>query len=293
MATQSGKPVDGGIPWDLLIDFAKNKKAEEERTGRPVLLDHQQITAISQLIPLVSEPDVDENWTGKLNEYCQRNGFGAIQWLPTEHVTLNVCGTTQSRSRVKCILPWRNEKFPQEGYGCEAGQQAPVFKKAQKAKHFAAMQAYRFLRGEPPQQRGDRQRPMSTAQEGSPPRTGVKAEDDNEDGGVSTAGIPSRQADGGGTSGLGPTIRERVAVLAGSQGFGIPHYEVERDGHPDDDTWQGRAYFQNDGRAPEDVGLVRGVVGREQAEDSVAQTLLDWLEKEDQKRQEIARDLDH
>lgn len=60
--------IQGGIPWDLLIEFAKEKKAEEEQTGLPAQLGQQQITAISSLISLIPEPDVTEgDWISTLN----------------------------------------------------------------------------------------------------------------------------------------------------------------------------------------------------------------------------------
>ncbi|KAH7272616.1 hypothetical protein MRS44_003127 [Fusarium solani] len=260
--------IQGGIPWDLLIEFAKEKKAEEEQTGLPAQLGQQQITAISSLISLIPEPDVTEgNWISTLNTFCQQNKHPLPHWLPSETFNVVAHGVSLQRSRVSCHLPWYSQTFPQEGYGYEAGQDPPTFKKAQQAKQFAAMQAYSYIQST----RGNK-RPASTNQ-GSPSRTRVKAEEDNSDGGVSTIAAPPQT---GGASSSTPLIRERVALLAGQMNYGIPEYFIEQYG----ETWRGRPIFRNDGRIPENVGAVRGYADRQQAEDAVAEKVLEWLEQE-------------
>ncbi|KAJ4268528.1 hypothetical protein NW762_002591 [Fusarium torreyae] len=299
MANHDSAALSGGIPWDQLIEFANEKKAEEERTRQPAQLSKQQIAAISQLIELVHDIEVEDHWVSDLNQYCQQNKITVPKFPPAETWNENVYGTVIPRSRVYCILPSKNnEQFPKEGYGFQAGQEVPSFKKAQKAKNFAAMQAYKFLRGVEPSPRGSK-RPASMTQD-SPAHTRVKAEEDNSDGGVSMAG-PSHSS--GRKKGQinasvsraithGPTIRERVASLGGRLGYGIPEYDIEQDGDADD-TWKGRPNFRNDGRIPEDMGVVSGIVGRQQAEDLVAEKVLEWLEKEEQfKKEQIANIMD-
>ncbi|RMJ12041.1 hypothetical protein CDV36_008300 [Fusarium kuroshium] len=263
--------IHGGIPWDLLIEFAKEKQAEEEQTGLPAQLDKQQITAISSLISLIPEPDVTENWIGTLTAYCQQNKHPLPHWLPSETFNVVAHGVSLQRSRVSCHLPWCNQTFPQEGFGYEAGQDPPTFKKAQQAKQFAAMQAYNYIQTT----RGNK-RPASTTQ-GSPSRTRVKAEEDNSDGGVSTTAAPPQ------TGSSIPLIRERVALLAGQMNYGIPEYFIEQDG----ETWRGRPIFRNDGRIPEGVGAVSGYADRQQAEDAVAEKVLEWLEQELQAKEAV------
>ncbi|KAF4978400.1 hypothetical protein FZEAL_5218 [Fusarium zealandicum] len=274
MATQ---PIEGGIPWDLLIEFANEKKAEEARTGRPAELNAQQKTAVGQLIEVNPEPEVEDIWVAKLNQHCQQQGNGLPEWS-TETINVVFLGTPHPRSRAFCVLPWCQQKFPREGYGFEAGQEPPTFKKKQTAKHFAAKQAYEFLTGTS-SPRGNK-RPLSVAQ-ASPSRTRVKGEEDVSDGGASTA-EPSRG--GGGRSSV--TVRERVAHLASSLGYGLPEYDVEEDGDVED-TWQGRPFFSNDGQVPEDIGVVRGIVGRQRVEDAIAESVLVWLEKESKAKQEV------
>lgn len=71
MANQTSAAMSGGIPWDQLIKFANEKKAEEEKSGRPAQLNQQQIIAISQLIDLVHEIEVEDKWVGELNSKLQ------------------------------------------------------------------------------------------------------------------------------------------------------------------------------------------------------------------------------
>jgi hypothetical protein len=72
MAFHGHSTVRGGIPWDELIKFAEEKKAEEAKTGHPAQLNKQQITAISQLIELVHEIEVEDFWVADLNREFPR-----------------------------------------------------------------------------------------------------------------------------------------------------------------------------------------------------------------------------
>ncbi|KAH6963866.1 hypothetical protein DER45DRAFT_610201 [Fusarium avenaceum] len=302
MVNQTSAALSGGIPWDQLIKFANEKKAEEENSGRPAQLNQQQIIAISQLIDLVHDIEVEDKWVGELNQYCQQSRLPLPIFAP-ETFTLQVYGTNVPRSRVTCIIASKQESFPKEGYGYEAGQEVPSFKKAQKAKNFAAMHALRFLQGAGPSSRGNK-RSASMTQE-SPSHTRVKAEEDTCDGGVSTAGPSSSKNTGARTpissttaasttasitATQGLAIRERVAVLGERLGFGIPEYYIEQSTSVDDDgeTWMGRPVFRNDGRIPEGMGVVTGIAGRQQAEDLVAEKVLEWLQKEEKLREEQA-----
>ncbi|KAF4454591.1 hypothetical protein F53441_2934 [Fusarium austroafricanum] len=282
---------DGRVPWDELIKFAEEKKVEEAESGKPAQLSKQQIAAVSQLIELVHDIEVEDFWFSDhvcLVEFCQQNKH-AVPTFTSETFNQLVSGIPVPRSRVFCILPSQNQKFPQEGRGYEAGQEVPTFKKAQKAKNFAAMHALKYLRNEDSSPRGSK-RAASGTQE-SPAHTRIKAEEDNSDGGVSTGGpslsrgksAPARTSSNFTTQ--GPTIRERAAGLGCRLGFGIPEYHIEQD-NEEEDTWSGRPIFKNDGRIPEDVGVVTGVVGRQQAEILVAEKVLEWLEKEEKAKQD-------
>jgi hypothetical protein len=115
MANHSPAVFSGGIPWDQLIRFANEKKAEEEKTGKPAQLNQQQITAISQLIELVHDIEVEDKWVGELNRKLQskreaiRRATNSICFLPrilpAEQVTTSAirCGDLQFASlRHKC-----------------------------------------------------------------------------------------------------------------------------------------------------------------------------------------------
>ncbi|KAF5019364.1 hypothetical protein F66182_8632 [Fusarium sp. NRRL 66182] len=269
--------LSGGIPWDRLIEFANEKKAEEAETGSLAQLTKQQSAAISQLIELVPEIQVEDKW----------KKITVPQFSPAETIQIEVYGVYVQRSRVYCTIPSGDERFPKEGYGYQAGEEVPSFKRAQKAKNFAAMQAYRFLQGHRPSPRGSK-RPAPMTQE-SPAHTRLKSDQDDSDGGASTAS-PSGSSGAAQTATAapttrGPTIRERVALLGGRLNYGIPEYYIERDGDAED-TWKGRPIFNNDGRIPENVGVVTGVVGRQRAEDLVAERVLEWLEENERAKKE-------
>lgn len=193
------------------------------------------------------------------------------------------------RSRVFCNLPSENIKFPQEGRGYETGQQVPTFKKVQKAKNFAAMHALKYLRIEEPAPRGSKRAPPESQE--SPTHARIKKEKDNSDGGLSMAttslrpgarSVPTSTPLASATT-HGPTVRERVAGLGERMGFGIPEYHIEQD-NEQEDTWKGRPIFRHDGRIPENMGVVDGAVGRQEAEILVAEKVLEWLEKEEKNR---------
>ncbi|KAF5574967.1 hypothetical protein FPCIR_13380 [Fusarium pseudocircinatum] len=287
MAFQGPSAVRGGIPWDELIKFAEEKKAEEAKTGHPAQLNKQQIAAISQLIELVHEIEVEDFWVSDLNQYCQQNKIPTPQFTQ-ETFNQQVYGMPFPRSRVFCNLPSENIKFPQEGRGYETGQQVPTFKKVQKAKNFAAMHALKYLRMEEPAPRGSKRAPPGSQE--SPAHARIKTEEDNSDGGLSMATPLRSDAHSVPTSTplasaitQGPTVRERVAGLGERMGFGIPEYHIEQD-NEQEDTWKGRPIFRHDGRIPENMGVVEGVVGRQKAEILVAEKVLEWLEKEEKNR---------
>ncbi|KAM0222617.1 hypothetical protein ACHAPA_001906 [Fusarium lateritium] len=296
MANHNPAALRGGIPWDQLIKFANEKKAEEEKSGMPAQLNQQQIIAISQLIELVQDIEIEDKWVGELNQYCQQNRLSLPLFAP-ETFNLQVYGTNVPRSRVTCILSSEQQSFPKEGYGYEAGEEVPSFKKAQKAKNFAAMHALRFLQGAGPSPRGSK-RSASMTQE-SPNHIRVKPDEDTCDGGASTAGPSTSKGEdaqapisptavASASTTQGPTMREKIAVLGERLDFGTPEYYIERSTTVDGDgeTWMGRPIFRNDGRIPEGMGVVTGIVGRQQAEDLVAEKVLEWLQKEEKLREE-------
>jgi hypothetical protein len=147
-----------------------------------------------------------------------------------------------------------------------------------------------YLRKEEPAPRGSKRAPSGSQE--PPAHTRIKTEEDNSDGGVSMA-TPLRSGDNSvptstplaSATTQGPTVRERVAGLGGRLGFGIPEYYIEQDNEKED-TWNGCPVFRHDGLIPEDMGVVKGIVGRQQAEILVAEKVLEWLEKEGKKRDE-------
>ncbi|RGP80643.1 hypothetical protein FLONG3_1247 [Fusarium longipes] len=276
-----------GIPWDQLIEFANNKKAEEKRTGKPAQLSKQQLAAVSMLVDFVKDIEVDDTYVSKLNEYCQQHKIETPQFT-TETFNQCISGTNIPRSRVLCTLPSKNQRFPQEGYGYGIGEGVPTFGKAQKAKNFAAMQALNWLRGEGPSSPRGEKRPAPASQESSM-HTRVKAEEDNNsDGGALTADSSQSSAKdipapGSPAQAQVSTVREQIAKLSEEMNFGIPEYYIYP-AEEGDDIWNGRPIFKNDGKIPPDMGVVTGIAGRQQAEELVAKKTLEWLEGEKRRK---------
>ena len=330
MANQGSSNTEQGIPWDRLIQFANSKKAEEKITGKPAQLEKQQLAAIAMLIELVKDIEVEDTCVSRLFgkysslahiqdaiihwfplEYCQQKKITTPKFT-SETFNQSVAGTVIPRSRVICTLPSKNQQFPQEGYGYASGEEIPTFKKAQKAKNFAAMHALNWLQGQGPSSSRGEKRPGSVMGE-SPTRTKRRTEDEDNPNGSTPDSITGKHpnqtkteeennSDGGAltadssqasdptpasTAGIqGPTIRERAAKLGVDMEFGIPKYLVEQDDE-EKDTWKGRPVFRHDGRIPPDTGIVTGVKGRQQAEDLVAQKTLEWLEGEKKNRDKL------
>ncbi|KAL6924820.1 hypothetical protein ACHAP8_000818 [Fusarium lateritium] len=272
-----------GIPWDQLIEFAKNKKAEEKSTGKPAQLSKQQLAAVSMLVDFVKDIEVDDAYVGKLYEHCQRNKIESPQFT-TETFNQCISGTNIPRSRALCTLPSKGQQFPQEGYGYNAGEAIPTFGKAQKAKNFAAMQALNWLQGHGSSSPRGEKRPASVTNE-SPVHSKIKAEEDNNsEGGALTADSSQSSAKGvpppGQPAGAqGSTMREQVTKLGEEMDFGSPEYLIQR-AEVGDDIWNGRPIFKNDGKIPPEMGVVTGIAGRQQTEDMVAKRTLEWLQNE-------------
>ncbi|GKT97924.1 hypothetical protein FLAG1_00074 [Fusarium langsethiae] len=279
-----------GIPWDQLIEFANNKKAEEKSTGKPAQLSKQQLAAVSMLVEFVKDIEVEDTYVSKLYEHCQRLKIESPRFT-TETFNQCVSGTNIPRSRVLCTLPSESQQFPQEGYGHDPGEAIPTFGKAQKAKNFAAMQALNWLQGQGPSSPRGEKRSASVTNE-SPVHTKIKAEEDNNsDGGVLTADSSQSSAKAVPAKGpfvgaQGSTVREQVAELSEEMDFGIPEYLIQR-AEEGSDLWNGRPIFKNDIQIPSDMGVVTGIAGRQQTEDLVAKKALEWLQNEQRSRYKL------
>jgi hypothetical protein len=279
-----------GIPWDQLIEFANNKKAEEKTTGKPAQLSKQQLAAVSMLVDLVKDIEVEDTYVSKLYEHCQRIKIESPQFT-TETFNQCISGTNIPRSRVLCTLPSKGQQFPQEGYGHSAGEAIPTFGKAQKAKNFAAMQALNWLQGRGPSSPRGEKRPASVTNE-SPVHSKIKAEEDNNsDGGALTSDSSQSSAKGvlapGQPAGAqGSDVREQIAKLGEEMDFGSPEYLIQR-AEDGSDIWNGRPIFKNDGKIPPEMGVVTGIAGRQQTEDMVAKRTLEWLQNERRIRYEL------
>jgi hypothetical protein len=128
MANHNTAALSGGIPWDQLIKFANEKKAEEEKSGKPAQLNQQQIIAISQLIELVHDIEVEDKWVGELNRKlqsrreairCATNSICLLpRILPAEQVTtsairsgdLQFASLRHKCTTISCHLHYRLKK---------------------------------------------------------------------------------------------------------------------------------------------------------------------------------------
>lgn len=220
------------------------------------------------------------------SDYAQTNRHG----MPTyDYASVSKVEMLQPRWRALCTLPWCNEAFPREDYGIEADGESPSFqvKKVhlnsadsnhtchsaqrltleQKAKQFAAKQALMFLHGSPAEPIAKPPSPTS------PPNKRIKTEDES---------INSEDE--------GPSIYEQVAALASQLGFECPHYRIVKDeDHPN--FWKGRPYFKQDAQIPDDLGCVRGMLGRKVAKREMAEQILVWMLAQEQKRDELTNEL--
>lgn len=219
-------------------------------------------------------------------DYAQTNRHG----MPTyDYASVSKVEMLQPRWRALCTLPWCNEVFPGEDYGLEADGEFPSFqaKKVhlndngsyhkcrsaqrltleQKAKQFAAKQALMFLHGSPVEPIAKPSPPTS------PPNKRIKTEDGS---------INSDDE--------GPGIYEQVAALASQLGFECPHYRIVKDeDHPN--FWKGQPYFKQDARIPDDLGCVRGMLGKKAAKREMAEQILVWMLAQEQERHELTNEL--
>lgn len=96
-------------------------------------------------------------------------------------------------------------------------------------------------------------------------------------------GQSTKSQNGGGSNGDAPTIFECVSRLASRMGLDQPSYNIEPEDLPN--LYRGRAQFKLGTRAPDDLGLVKGVLGKNNAKVQVAEKVLVWLQMEMQARQ--------
>lgn len=88
----------------------------------------------------------------------------------------------------------------------------------------------------------------------------------------------------------GPSLFEKVAILATRLGFECPQYKMLPDGDRPN-FWNGQPCFKQDARIPDDLGAVKGILGRKAAKREMAEKVLAWFVLEERARRETTERL--
>ncbi|KAG9254958.1 uncharacterized protein F5Z01DRAFT_653472 [Emericellopsis atlantica] len=276
-------------PWDRIRAWIDEKEREERTFIRPARLTQRELTAISNLVPLIEEPDVSgKDYVSALHCAAQ---IGQC-FMPTfedESVTLTVNGIVEAKWRCYCNIGPQGT-FPRQGFGLDETGGAPIFATKKNAKQYAAQQALAFMsNGAPTTSTAAASLPKRSerSQAASPSLSQVK-KTRTDAGPTEAAQAVAAPADE--TSGL--SVYERVVYLSNKLGLHPPTYETPPLlGMPN--FFSGRTVFPSgaDGRIPDKVLVVNGVLGKQQAKDQLARQVCDWMEREVQERQKLAKTL--
>lgn len=87
------------------------------------------------------------------------------------------------------------------------------------------------------------------------------------------------------------SIFESVARAAVSLGMEAPRFDIEPEDNAREGFFKGRAIFKPGTKVPEGLGLVHGVLGKNECKAQVAQALLSWMHDEKIHREELAHSL--
>ena len=88
-----------------------------------------------------------------------------------------------------------------------------------------------------------------------------------------------------------PSIFECVARKARRLGMDQPRYNVVREDGTEfsADLYRGQAEFRIGTKVPENVGIVRGILGKSEAKIEIAQQVLAWMQKELDNRHDMIK----
>ncbi|OAA43071.1 hypothetical protein NOR_04438 [Metarhizium rileyi] len=277
------------VPWNKLLLWIQRQIAHEMQTGQPVALTRPQLQALSQFVPFNEEPDVsDHDYVSQLMQKMQTRHSANPVFEDQDPTNIPIDGHFQPLWRCICTIE-RYGSFPREGFGFSAGQQAPFFQSKKNAKQFAAKHALSFLdqvAATPiPGLHLDMDRPsISPVQLFGPqilppqskqplnkrPRLSPRL--------PSPTPVPAAPRSS-------VSVFEKVASLSSRLGIDTPAYRVEPD-PAGVDLFSGQPVFKNAMRVPPEVGVVSGIAGQNEARLRVAESVLDWLQAELQRRQE-------
>ncbi|KAI6785797.1 uncharacterized protein J7T54_006136 [Emericellopsis cladophorae] len=280
-------------PWDRLRAWIDDKEREERTFDRPARLTQRELTAISNLVPLIEEPDISGKDHVSALHYAAQTKQCSMPTFEDESVTVSMNGIVEAKWRCYCTIGPQGT-FPSQGFGLDETDEAPIFATKKNAKQFAAQQALAFLSNRAPI--------TSTATAAAAASLPKRAE-------LSQAASPSLPQAKKSRTDAGPaeaaqavtapadettasSVHERVVYLSKRLGLQPPVYETPPlIGMPN--FFSGRTVFPPgaDGRIPDNVLVVNGVLGKQQAKDQLARQVCDWMEREFQVRQEISQRL--
>ncbi|KID80009.1 uncharacterized protein G6M90_00g013750 [Metarhizium brunneum] len=293
------------VPWDKLLLWVQQQIALEMKTGQPVAMTRPQLEALSAFVPFNVEPDVsDQGYVSKLIEKVQSLRLANPVWTDQGPTSIPINGHFQPLWRCVCTLQ-HHGSFPREGFGFSVGEQAPFFQSKKNAKLFAAKHALSYLTQARPAAitpgkllRMDRPAisPLQLPKPHIPPPLNVQPLgkrqrlSGNSPVPEATPSKSLRTSVPSTRSPSNPSVFEEVTSLSHRLALGSPTYKIEPD-PAGDSLFCGRPVFKNDMRIPPDLGIVSGIAGESQARLKVAESVLEWLQAELQRRQDTFESL--
>ncbi|KAH0596297.1 hypothetical protein MHUMG1_06158 [Metarhizium humberi] len=292
------------VPWDKLLLWVQQQIALEMKTGQPVAMTRPQLEALSAFVPFNVEPDVsDQGYVSKLIGKVSRlqsdiRCFSNPSVWPTRSgrtKDLPVFPSTDTSNLFGVVsAPFNTmDPFHVKGLGSlpESKRHSSSRKSYLTQARPAAITPGKLLRMDRPaisplqlpkphippplnvQPLGKRQRlsgnsPIPEATPSKSLRTSV----------------PSTR------SPSNPSVFEEVTSLSHRLALGSPTYKIEPD-PAGDNLFCGRPVFKNDMRIPPDLGIVSGIASESQARLKVAESVLEWLQAELQRRQDTFESL--
>lgn len=228
-------------------------------------------------------------------------------------------GRPQVKWRCFCSVTGVKGRFPREGHGVAKGGEAPSFQNkkvsssageaegsmnnpssaktdtTQKAKQYAAQQLLRFIERNSKSNSNSNSdspggAPLTPGPE--PPSTPSSKRLGLSQNSSPVQAPPSSSRRSNGSNPLGavgdrdPTIFECVRRLAEELRLEAPTYSLAPTGDDFPEFFSGRAVFKPGSKVPDDVGVVRSVLGRRNAQVQAAQGTLVWLQGEKKRRED-------
>lgn len=226
------------------------------------------------------------DYVSGLMQYLQGRQLGAAQFVDLDPFNVAINGAVQQKWICVCRLACVEGEFPREGYGVEPHQGPPMFSSKKTAKQYAAKQALDFFQQNPTAATRPVRKPQP-AQQGLNIASGTqKATSTSSQGPAEMPSNGPAVYDGM----RGPSVLEQISVISGRLGMGNISYEIKDDATRPN-FFSGQLRFATPGKAPDDLGAVSGVYGKNETKLQVAEKGLCWLQEEDARRQGVLKGL--